>query len=175
MALHSFVDESKTPTYLLVAALIRPGNLWPARRLIRSLILPGQRRINFVNESDRRRAQILDRLVCLPIEVVLFEAGAKESDKARRDKCLSRLVHHHVDRDVRRLVLERDDSHAQADRQIVRRELIAVGAPDQLSYELVRAFEEPLLAVPDAVAWCWPRGGQWRAKAKQLVSDVYSA
>jgi hypothetical protein len=106
---------------------------------------------------------------------VLFEAGAKESDKARRDKCLSRLVHHHVDRDVRRLVLERDDSHAQADRQIVRRELIAVGATDQLSYELVRAFEEPLPGRAGRGRLVLARGGEWRAKAKQLVSDVYSA
>lgn len=175
MALHSFVDESKDPSYLLVAALIRPAHLSSTRKLIRSLILPGQRRIHFVNESNRRRAQIVDRLVELPIETVIFESGGDEHDKIRRDKCLSSLVRHHVERDVRRLVLERDDSHADTDRRIVRRGLIAADAADQLSYELVRAYEEPLLAIPDAIAWCWPRGGHWRAKAKSLVSGVYPA
>jgi hypothetical protein len=40
VALHSFVDESKTPSYLLVAALIRPAHLAPIRKAITALTLP---------------------------------------------------------------------------------------------------------------------------------------
>ncbi|HEX6684851.1 MAG TPA: hypothetical protein VF062_18830 [Candidatus Limnocylindrales bacterium] len=72
-------------------------------------------------------------------------------------------------------MLERDDSHAEADRRLLRAELQAAGAADRLTYEHVRAYEEPLLAIPDAVAWCWVKGGHWRVKAKQMVTAFNQA
>ena len=47
MITHSFVDESKTSTYMLVAVLTRPANLGNLRREVSSLVLPRQRRIHF--------------------------------------------------------------------------------------------------------------------------------
>lgn len=29
-----------------------------------------------------------------------------------------------------------------------------------------------LLAVPDAIAWCWAKGGQWRDRVQLLVTEV---
>jgi len=31
---------------------------------------------------------------------------------------------------------------------------------------------EQLLAVPDAVAWCWVRGGEWRRRVDPVVRLV---
>src|SRR6184192_915020 len=41
-----------------------------------------------------------------------------------------------------------------------------------LEYRHHRAHEEPLLAIPDALPWCWQRGGPWKARAKDFVADV---
>ena len=40
---------------------------------------------------------------------------------------------------------------------------------DGLQYGHLRAAEESLLALPDAVAWCWAEGGVWRQAVEPLV------
>jgi hypothetical protein len=36
----------------------------------------------------------------------------------------------------------------------------------------MRAYEESLLAIPDAIAWSWAKGGHWRARVSEIVTDV---
>jgi hypothetical protein len=36
------------------------------------------------------------------------------------------------------------------------------GCSDSLQYELLAAHADPLLWIPDAVAWSWVKGGEWR-------------
>jgi len=31
---------------------------------------------------------------------------------------------------------------------------------------------EPLLAIPDASAWSWAKGGDWRRRIDPLITDV---
>lgn len=44
-----------------------------------------------------------------------------------------------------------------------------VGCRDTLRYEHRRAREELFLAIPDAIAWCWARGGTWRQRVEPVV------
>jgi hypothetical protein len=55
MTAHVFVDESKARGFLLVAALVLPGDLAQARKQVGALRLPGQRRVHFATESASRR------------------------------------------------------------------------------------------------------------------------
>jgi hypothetical protein len=41
-----------------------------------------------------------------------------------------------------------------------------------LRYEHLRAHEECLLSVPDAVAWCWSHRSGWRERVRGIVTDV---
>lgn len=52
------------------------------------------------------------------------------------------------------LVLERDDSVFELDRKVLYRAVRQSEGGD-LRYEHLRAREEPLLVIPDAIAWCW--------------------
>lgn len=174
MTAHSFVDESKSPTYLL-AALVRPANIAQVRQEMAGMVLPRQRRIHFNNERDSRRSQIMARVAELPIEAAVYEACDAANQKVARRDCLAALVRDHIARDVRHLVLERDDSLVEFDRERLRAELQAGNASDRMRFHHARAFEEPLLAIADAVAWCWGRGGHWRVKAKSLVTSVHQA
>ncbi len=38
----------------------------------------------------------------------------------------------------------------------------------------VRAKEEPLLWIADAVAWCWSKGGSWRDQVSPVISAVHT-
>ncbi|SBT63129.1 hypothetical protein GA0070622_0072 [Micromonospora sediminicola] len=41
----------------------------------------------------------------------------------------------------------------------------------RLRYDQLRAHEECLLAIPDALAWCWAKGGRWRNSIRRMVSE----
>ena len=49
-------------------------------------------------------------------------------------------------------------------------ESLGAASRDSLRYDHLRATAEPLLWVPDAVAWAWCRGGQWRRSAEPLIT-----
>lgn len=70
------------------------------------------------------------------------------------------------------LVLEQDDSVLDVDRKLLYRCVRELGRQDDLVYRHHRAHEEPLLALPDAIAWSWHRGGQWRKRIEPLVMAV---
>ena len=42
----------------------------------------------------------------------------------------------------------------------------------RLRYDHLRSYEECLLWIPDAIAWCWGRGGMWRTRVKKLITTV---
>jgi hypothetical protein len=46
------------------------------------------------------------------------------------------------------------------------------GLDDSLRYDHLRPYEECLLALPDAIAWCWAKGGHWRTRVQRLVSSA---
>jgi hypothetical protein len=173
MPIHSFVDEYKTCTYMLIAAMLRPGSVAAGRRVINSMVMPRQRRLHFHNERNSRRAFIIDRIAELPVEAVIYQARDPTDEKAARKACLTALIRDQLKRGAQRLVFEADESLVEFDRRLLNAEVRAHGAVDRVSYEQVRPFEEPLLAIPDAIAWCWARGGHWRVKVKQLVTDVH--
>jgi len=55
---HIFVDETKHRDYLLVAGVVLPADLDTMRKMIRNLILPGQRRLHMKDESASRKRVI---------------------------------------------------------------------------------------------------------------------
>jgi hypothetical protein len=116
----------------------------------------------------------MSRLMELPIEAVIYASHTKDETIARQE-CLTLLVRHQVGRKVQRLVIEPDESHVESDRRLLHDEIHAADAHHRMTYDHVQSSAEPLLCIADAVAWCWPKGGHWRARAKQLVTDVHQA
>jgi hypothetical protein len=172
MAPHAFVDESKAGGYWLVAAIVESRDLDQLRRVTRGFRLPRQRRVHFSNESDRRRKKILNELISAGSSVVVYDASRCANGDSPRDLALERLVDDLAKMGARRLVLERDDSVFAADRKIIRDRAEVAGCLDSLAYEHLRAHEEPLLAIPDAVAWCCQKGGDWRSRASPVISEM---
>ncbi len=71
-----------------------------------------------------------------------------------------------------RLVIEQDDSLVSYDNQRLIEATRATGQRDTLRYEHLRAHEEMLLAIPDVVAWCWVRSGDWRRRIAPILAAV---
>ncbi|KXK58819.1 hypothetical protein AWW66_27630 [Micromonospora rosaria] len=172
MALHIFADETKERGFLLAAACLDQVALVSARAGIARLVLRGQRSIHFCKERDGRRREILRHLRTLPVEVVLYDATTYRSVKSARDACLRALVADAAKVAAERLVLELDTSSEQADKRLLRRELSLAGIADQLRYDHLRAHDDHMLAIPDAVAWSWAKGGEWQSMVRPLVREV---
>ncbi len=171
MSAHVFVDETKENGYLVTAAALLPGNLAQARQTMRGLVLGKQRRIHFTKESDARRKQILDAIEGLAPAVTVYDSS-RHPRRQQRETCLHHLVGDLAAVQARMLVLETDDSLLALDKKLLYRRVRELGCADVLEYRHLRAHEEPLLMLPDAIAWCWHRGGWWRQRVRSLVADV---
>jgi hypothetical protein len=71
-----------------------------------------------------------------------------------------------------RIVLEADDHVVDSDQAIIRRELGKAGVAEIVGVDHLKAHEEMLLAVPDALAWGFMKGGEWAKLAEPLLADV---
>ncbi|MCO5994913.1 hypothetical protein [Actinoallomurus rhizosphaericola] len=169
MTLHAFVDESVRSRYILCAAVVPTANLNEIRRLARELCMPGQRRWHFKSESDRRRRLILDALVRRSDVRVALYMGKGKRPRVRAE-CLVTLVTDLIDQGGSQLVIESQDGQDRLDRQCLLETLHKAGA--NLRYRHVRPHEEPGLWLPDAFAWAYGTGGEWRRRIAPSIDRI---
>jgi hypothetical protein len=103
-----FVDESKAKGYTMVAVAVATHDASTLRQQMRALVLPGQRRIHFTNESDSRRRAVLSRLCDLGVRADVVHSDER-SESAARLSCLAAIVDLAASRRHERIVLEPDD------------------------------------------------------------------
>lgn len=170
---HVFIDETKRRGYLLVAGVVLPEDLDPVRRVLRGLVLPGQRRLHMKDESDPRKRSIATAISVSDVRATIYDAGRRHRDeRGRRAACLRAVVDDAARRGDAMLVLEQDDSLVSWDNQHLIEYTRAAGCRETLRYEHRRASAELALAIPDAIAWCWAKGGDWRRRVEPVVTNV---
>jgi hypothetical protein len=135
---HAFVDETKSSGYLVAAAVLMPEDLALARRTLAGFLLPNVRRLHFNKERDCRRAQIIEAIAKLPVEVALYDGSAHRGRRDQRAACLTSLVGDLAKRDARMLVIEPDDTALEADLHLLYREVRAAGCAETLHYRHLR-------------------------------------
>jgi hypothetical protein len=167
-----FIDETKERGYVLVAAVITVSMLAVARKAINSHVMPRQRRVHFSRERDSRRNLILETIISLGVDAMIYDASSYSSQIVGRAACWEALVPDLFMIDARRLVIEIDDAAIHADRTLLYTLVRRHGLVNTLTYHHMRSHEECLLAISDAIAWSWAKGGRWRAKVKDLVTEV---
>ncbi len=70
------------------------------------------------------------------------------------------------------MILERDDSIVDFDKRVLFKEVRKWNHHEPIRYSHDRAANEPLLWVPDAIAWSYVRGGDWRRRVRPLIESV---
>ncbi|MFB6719868.1 hypothetical protein ACFCV3_06905 [Kribbella sp. NPDC056345] len=143
----------------MAAAYCPAGDVAVHRKALRNLLLPGQERLHFNHERPPRRKQIIGVIMSFNLAVDLYAADRDTLTNRRR--CLEAIV-----RDCagssERLVIEMDESACDHDRRLLREATHRFGCHETLRWDVLVAKADPLLWVPDAVAWCWTRGGEWK-------------
>lgn len=166
-----FVDEGKRQGYVIVAAVVADGDTAQLRKNVTALRTPGSERIHFVRESDGRRRTLLREFARLGVRTTVFQATGLD-DRAARAWCLDQVVELAGTLPAGRIVLERDDSIVQTDNRTLYGAVRARDIHDRVRYEHLRAAGEPLLSLPDAVAWSFGRGGAWGPLVDPLIEQV---
>ncbi|MFD1146873.1 hypothetical protein [Saccharothrix hoggarensis] len=167
---HAFLDESRRgSTYLVAVVVVHGRDCNEARAAMRRLTKPGQRRVHFNDESDRRRRELLARIADIGLRSRVWHCR-EGHDVAARQVCLSAVVPKMIDLGVSRLVLESCQHQDAKDRKTLAEAVRKAGG--RLSYEHFRPTEDALLWVSDAVAWCYGAGGEWRRRVGVLLDDV---
>lgn len=151
----AFVDETKSRTLVLAACLVRDDSAKQIRSQSRSLLLPAQRSIHFVKESDRRRKSILFAVKGMPISIHIFDTKLKP-DSSSRALALRMLLQELA---PKRICVELDVTSLRSD-QLVLEDFKRRYSPKEQGFEY--SFDipsrEPLLWLPDIFAWCYQRG-----------------
>ncbi len=171
--LHAFVDESARPgRYLMCAVLVEGDRAGALRRQMRSLLLPGQRRLHFQKESQRRRRELLSQLSEIDATVVVFDRRrrAGESEPVARARCLTAIVEHlqDLDRDVS-LFIERREGRDIHDHRTMDR---ARRPGDVLTYQHLEPAADPLLWLPDCYVWAVGAGGDWLRRVRPAIASI---
>jgi hypothetical protein len=107
----------------------------------------------------------------LPPEVTIYD-GSHHPRRQQRQACLSGLLADLAAQPGTLLVIERDDAVLTEDRKLLYRRVRELGCEETVQYRHQRAHEEPLLAIPDALAWCWHRGSHWKTRVAEMATCV---
>jgi len=171
MRSHSmFVDESKAKTFVLAGALCPDNAHHDLRMALKVHLMPGQQRLHFSRESDSRRASILECMLQYPIRAAVVDVPKTPSEIEARILALGTMLKVAQTLGVTRLCIEEDTSNVIHDRTVIHNWLRKEPGVNKFSYSWLRASQEPLLWIPDAIAWAWFRGGRWRRFIDPLIA-----
>ena len=167
---HIYVDETKSAGYVLVATALYGSDVDRARKVIREMVLPGQGRIHMAKESPRRRKEIIGAICDLNPQAVVYDAARRYNNAVARVNCLQAVVDDFASDGEVLMVLEADDSLIRSDRRHLIDMVRSAGCVDRFRYQHCRARSELMLGFPDAIAWCWARGGPWREMIRPITT-----
>lgn len=148
-------DHTKDPgTYVLAAAICTTEFEPEIREQIRRLLLPGQVKLHWRDESARRRTAIAHAVAACQLShlVVVRAGGVDDRPERRRRRCLERLLFELELNAVTDVILE---SRGRADDRRDIELLNALRGQRQVSAALrlthVVGRHEPMLWIPDAI------------------------
>ena len=163
----AYADESiRGRDYIMCVSLIPSSDARTARRKLRGLAARGQRRIHFATESDKRRRALLSQIATVGTSSVIYVARHRDQ-VAARSAIVEVVTADLLTSGVTFFVLESREGQDHRDRAIIAGELGTL-RPPPFGYTHRTPGGEPLLWVPDAVAWAWGRGNKWRTTIREL-------
>ena len=164
------VDESKRKDYILCAVEIDLALAPAARVALNQLRLKGQRSIHFAKESDSRRMNILKSLLTIPSITTCYVVKGlnRGSEGAVRQLCVMAMIAELGPSEQYKVIFDLDENFLAADRLTLGGQLRSRQNKTQVIFHHLEPYQEQLLALPDAFAWAFARGGRWRLALRSL-------
>ena len=137
---------------------------------LQKLLLPGQRRLHFVDESKQRRQKCLQVIAELPVRARIYTSNYDEP--IARNLLLEHLLNDLIPLRCERLVIESRGAVQDSRERKRIASLITQNSPTPFTYHHMQPHEEPLLWVPDAIACAYGAGREWRSLVDPQVNYV---
>ena len=132
-----------------------------------------QARIHMAKESDGRRKSLLLSIAQMDSAAHLVAVRVSgKSIRSARDAAFGELTGQLVALSADRVIIESCDQDRR-DRQVIGDTLARLGALGALEVQHLRPHDEPLLWIPDAIAWAYGKGTkEWRSFVDPLITRV---
>ena len=140
--------------YVLAAALCESGTLEMVRTDLVGLLLPGQAKFHWRDESDRRRRQIAEAIAQLPMRhlVVIRDLSPGERAERRRRHCLEPMLYELDELQVDMAIFEsRGPADDRRDRNLLDAQRAKHAVSTDLRVDHVPGRKDPLPWIPDAL------------------------
>ncbi len=157
---HVFIDESiakrrggKRQSYLIAAVFIKEGQQEEIRLQLERLLLPGQIKLHWTDESLKRRRKLCKAVASIcPLTVIIEHVAVpqKKTERFRR-KCLEHLYATIGQESIASITMETCTPHQNMKDIEHFRYFCGHIFPQELRVEHVRGGDEPLLWIPDIV------------------------
>ena len=166
MATHLFIDESVQKSFVLVGVNFNASHVALGRQHTKKLLLLGQSFLHMKRESDARRKFLTQSIGDFPCNISVIESRNSSSELSATRQELLRELAELSTTDVERIVLDRTMES--------NRDLVTIGRSKIASADVhhVPSRQEPLLWIPDIVAWAYAKGGEFRTLVMQLNPQV---
>ena len=166
MSLLSAMRSERADRMLFGTVFVEAQRTHELRKQLRSLLLPGQRRVHMAKEGARRRRIILDAVVALELLVSVLELRRPNGVTRPEVRALPLSVAADLvaERSSRFWVLDNIE-----DSQMRRDELQLHGAGVEAVFDHRPSHEEPLLWVVDVALWAYGAGGDWKRRSAPIV------
>ncbi len=171
MSLQAFVDESYRGDYLQCAAVVDSARIATARRAMLGMLRGGQSRIHMAKENDGRRKSVLTQIGAMDTtaRMVAVQVSGR-SIRSARDAAFAELTTQLSELDVGRLIIESCDQDRR-DVQVIGDRLAALGLLGSIDIHHMNPHDEPLLWIPDAIAWAYGKGSkEWRSLVAPMIT-----
>lgn len=174
--MHAFVDESYTDsTYTFGACLIEQRHMEHAREQMRSLLLPGQKKVHWTKESDKRRFAISDVVAGISMEriAIVREGSSHERHERQRRLCLAPMLRLIDAREVTAAWFESRNHRDDARDDVVvsaLRSRFDLGAHLRVNH--VFGSNEPLLWIADAICGAVEADRRGNSRFADRLGDV---
>jgi hypothetical protein len=169
---HIFVDETKRAGYVIAAVTVTDTEA--IRKVVRALVLPGQRRIHMKHEQARRRRIIVSALAATEVQATVYDAARRyRTDLAARTACLTALVEISPPATA---ILGLSSSRTTPSCELTATTYSGSHARPALLTGSSIATSAPTtscsLPLPDIVASSWVRSGEWRRRISPILTTV---
>lgn len=162
------VDESKAKKYILCAVQIDQSDSPIARQTVNRSRKKGQDSVHFVSESAARKKQILGIYKQIEMTCTYYVvAGLTEGES--RKLCLEALVEDLEINENYSIILDMDENHLKSDRSHIAKSLAKRGMTAHVEYRHAEPKSEALLWLPDALAWTYAKGSDWKKELKAFA------
>jgi hypothetical protein len=171
MPFNTYVDESIRKSFILCLVQVNSSELHEVRKHLRSLKHHRRSFIHMQEESKETQLRVAKGIMQLPVRATVIAVSLLQvSHSTARANAISRAVRHPAFIDSQLVSFDLSNNLAR-DRQVIQQTARTMSASIP-HYRHMNSRHEPLLWLPDIIAWCYGRGGTWRDAVEPLITEV---